>query len=153
MDKDKGSTLSRAVHIDDEVNGRIAKTSVAYGRLCENVLVRSGTSGLTLNWKSTKLRYCQICFVHVRPGQCTDVTLKQHFHFKQSEKTPKDQVARQVPGPEDSRDAKHIYSSKVGTAKIDWPCHEKAWFASTKESILWRTTGGKTSRKWSEETL
>ena len=37
-----GSTLSRAVHIDDEVTGRIAKTSVAFGRLRGNVWDRSG---------------------------------------------------------------------------------------------------------------
>ena len=30
-----GSTLSRAVHIDDEVNARIAKASAAFGRLRE----------------------------------------------------------------------------------------------------------------------
>ena len=28
-----GSTLSRVVHIDDEVNARIAKASAAFGRL------------------------------------------------------------------------------------------------------------------------
>ena len=37
-----GTTLSRAVHIDDEVTGRIAKTIVAFGRLCGNVWDRSG---------------------------------------------------------------------------------------------------------------
>ena len=30
-----GSTLSRVVHIDDEVNARIAKDSAAFGRLRE----------------------------------------------------------------------------------------------------------------------
>ena len=29
-----GSTLSRVVHIDDEVNTMIAKASAAFGRLC-----------------------------------------------------------------------------------------------------------------------
>ena len=37
-----GSTLSRAVHIDDEVTARIAKASVAFGRLCANVWERNG---------------------------------------------------------------------------------------------------------------
>ena len=37
-----GSTLTRAVHIDDEVTARIAKTSVAFGRLCRNVWDRNG---------------------------------------------------------------------------------------------------------------
>ena len=31
------STLSRAVHIDDEVSSRIAKASVAFGKLNKNV--------------------------------------------------------------------------------------------------------------------
>ena len=37
-----GSTLSRVVHIDDEVNDRIAKASAAFGRLCGSVWDRSG---------------------------------------------------------------------------------------------------------------
>ena len=38
-----GSTLSRAVYIDDEVTARIAKASVAFGRLRANVWERNGT--------------------------------------------------------------------------------------------------------------
>ena len=37
-----GSTLSRVVHIDDEVNGRIAKARAAFGRLRGSVRDRSG---------------------------------------------------------------------------------------------------------------
>ena len=37
-----GSTLSRVVHIDDEVNARIAKASTAFGRLRGNFWDRSG---------------------------------------------------------------------------------------------------------------
>ena len=37
-----GSTLSRAVHIDDEVTARIAKASVAFGNLRANVWERNG---------------------------------------------------------------------------------------------------------------
>ena len=37
-----GSTLSRVVHIDDEVNARIAKASAAFGRLRESIWDRSG---------------------------------------------------------------------------------------------------------------
>ena len=36
-----GSTLSRAVHIDDEVTARTAKASVAFGRLRTNVWERN----------------------------------------------------------------------------------------------------------------
>ena len=37
-----GSTLSRAVHIDDEITARTAKASVAFGRLRTNVWERNG---------------------------------------------------------------------------------------------------------------
>ena len=37
-----GSTLSRAVLIDDEVTARIAKVSVVFGRLRANVWERNG---------------------------------------------------------------------------------------------------------------
>ena len=37
-----GSTLSRAVHIDDEANARIAKASAAFGRLQGSIWDRSG---------------------------------------------------------------------------------------------------------------
>ena len=36
---------------------------------------------------------------------------------------------------------------------MDWPCHKNAWWAATKESILWRTSGGKGLPRWPEETL
>ena len=37
-----GSTWSRVVYIDDEVNARIAKASTAFGRLCGSIWDRSG---------------------------------------------------------------------------------------------------------------
>ena len=37
-----GSTLSRVVHINDEVNARTAKASAVFGRLCGSVWDRSG---------------------------------------------------------------------------------------------------------------
>ena len=37
-----GSTLSRVVHIDDEVNARTAKASAAFGRLRGSIWDRSG---------------------------------------------------------------------------------------------------------------
>ncbi len=42
-----GSTLSREVHIDDEINSRIAKASAAFGRLRSNVWERKGIKLLT----------------------------------------------------------------------------------------------------------
>ena len=47
-----GSTLSRAVHIDNEVADRTAKASVEFGRLRTNVWERNG-SRLDTKVKST----------------------------------------------------------------------------------------------------
>ena len=49
-----GSTLSGAVHIDDEVTARIAKASAAFARLRENVW---GRNGIKLD---TKLKVCEL---------------------------------------------------------------------------------------------
>ena len=37
-----GSTFSRVVHIDEEVNGRIAKASTAFGQIRGNIRDRGG---------------------------------------------------------------------------------------------------------------
>ena len=42
VDKFMGSNLSRAVHIEDEVTVKIAKASMAFGRLRANVWERNG---------------------------------------------------------------------------------------------------------------
>ena len=62
-----GSTLSRVVHIDDEVNARIAKVSAAFGRLRGSIWERSG------NRFDTKLKgYCQHYYTHAKLGQFTN---------------------------------------------------------------------------------
>ena len=51
------------------------------------------------------------------------------FPLKLLEKAVKYQVARQDSrhrGPKESRDAKHAYSLKASTAKVDWPCYTNA---------------------------
>ena len=67
-----GSTLSRAVHIDDEVTARIAKASVAFGRLRANVWERNGIN-LDTKLKVHKAVVLQLSCMHVRPGQYTSV--------------------------------------------------------------------------------
>ena len=76
--------------------------------------------------------------------------------YKLFEKAVKNQVARQDSrhrGPEETMDAKQVYSLKASTAKIDWPCYNNARCATSKESFLLRTTGGKALSRWPEETL
>ena len=65
-----GSTLSKAVHIDDEVTARIAKASMAFGRLRANVWERNRIK-LDIKLKV----YAQGCGI-ARPGQYTNVMLR-----------------------------------------------------------------------------
>ena len=68
-----GSTLSKAVHIDDEVTARIA-----FGRLRTNVWEGNGMkpdSKLEV-YKSTRLWYCQPSCMHAGPGQYTNAVQK-----------------------------------------------------------------------------
>ena len=125
-----GSTLSRAVHIDDEVTDRIAKASVAFRRLRENVWVRNG---IKLDTKlrvykdvalPTLLYACETWRVYQRHAKRLN-----HFHLSCLRKLLKNLVARQDSsrvGPEESRDAKYAYYLKADTAKVDWPCFKNA---------------------------
>ena len=76
-----GSTLSRVVHIDDEVNARIAKASAAFSRLCGSIRDRSG---IRLDTKlkvyrsvvlPTLLHACEIWTVYQRHAKRLN-----HFH-------------------------------------------------------------------------
>ena len=66
-----GSTLSRAVHIDDEDTARTAKASVAFGRLRKNVWERNGIR-LDTKLKVYKAVVLPPSYMHVRPGQYTN---------------------------------------------------------------------------------
>ena len=59
-----GSTLSRVVHIDGEVNARIAKASAAFGRLRGSIWSRSGIS----DTKYTDRWCCQHYYTHAKLG-------------------------------------------------------------------------------------
>ena len=71
-----GSTLSRVVHIDDEINARIAKADAAFGPLCGSVWYRSGIR------LDTKLKVYKavvlptLSRIHAKRGQFTNCTPK-----------------------------------------------------------------------------
>ena len=76
-----GSTLSRVVHIDNEVNARIAKTSAAFGRLRGSVWDRSGIR------LDTKQKVCKAVVLPTLLYACETWTVYQrhvkrlnHFH-------------------------------------------------------------------------
>ena len=105
-----GSTLSRAVHLDDEVTARTAKASVTFVRLRTNVRERNGIR------LDTMLKVYQRHF-------------KRPFPLELPEKALKYNVARQDPrdrGHEEGKDAKRTNSIKACTAKMDWPCYMNA---------------------------
>ena len=66
-----GSTLSKVVHIVDEVNAKIAKASAAFGRLRGSVWDRSGIR-LDTKLKSTMLWCSQHYCMHAKRGQFTN---------------------------------------------------------------------------------
>ena len=77
-----GSTLSRAVHIDDEVTFRTAKASVAFGRLRTNVWERNGIR------LDTKLKVYKAVVLPTHSYACETWTVYQrhakklnHFHL------------------------------------------------------------------------
>ena len=78
-----GSTLSRAVHIDDPVTASIAKASVAFGRLRANVWERNGIK------IDTKLKVYMAVALPTLLYLCGTWTVYQrrakrpnHFHLK-----------------------------------------------------------------------
>ena len=122
-----GSTLSRVVHIDDEVSARIAKASAAFGRLRGSIWDRRGIR------LDTKLKVYRSVVLPTLLYACETWTVYQqharrlnHFH---TSCLRKDQVARQDSrhrSPEKGRNAEYTYSSEIGTVKMDRPCYQNA---------------------------
>ena len=67
-----GSTLCGAVHINDEVTARIAKASVAFGRLRANVWERNGIK------LDTKLKVYKAVVLQTLLTACETRTVYQH---------------------------------------------------------------------------
>ena len=123
-----GSTLSGVVHIDVEVNVRIAKVSAAFGRLSGSIWDRSGIR------LDTKLKvystygaaYTIICMWNL-DSLPTTFQKTEPIPYKLSWKTYQDHVARQdsrYRSPEKDRDAECTYSSEIGTVEMDRPCYQ-----------------------------
>ena len=99
-----GSTLSRAVHIDDEVTARIANASVVFGRK------RNGIN------PDTKLKVYKAMVLSTLLCVCEFWTVYTNVMF-----SVKSQVARQDSrhsGPEEGMNAKYAYCLKASTAKM-----------------------------------
>ena len=101
-----GSTLSRAVNVDAEVNNRIAKASSAFGRLRENVWERRGLS-LTTKLQvyravvlTTLLYACETWTVYSRHAKQLNhfhlSCLRRLLHIKWQDKIPDTEVLEQA---------------------------------------------------------
>ena len=124
-----GSTLSRVVHIDDEVNAKIAKARAAFGRLRGSVWDRRGIR------LDTKLKVYKAVMLPTLLYACETWTVYQrhakrlnHFHTNCLRKLLKIkwQDTSRHRSPEKGRDAECTYSSETGTVKMGRPCYQDA---------------------------
>ena len=123
-----GSTLSRVMHIDEEINARIAKASAAFGQL------RSSwdRSGIRLD---TKLKVYKIVVLPTLLYACETWTVYQrhakrlnHFHTSCLIKFLKIKYQDRIPDTEVLKRAgmQCTYSSETGTVKMGRPCYQDA---------------------------
>ena len=181
MDVDKftylGSTLSRGVHIDDEVTARIAKASVAFRRLRANVWERNG-----INF-DTKLKVYKVVVLLTLWYACETWTVYQrhakrpnHFHLSCLRKLLKIKWQDKIPDTEVLKKAgMQSMHTVFKLAQRRWTGHvirmpderlpspfslicslllkDLSFIFISKESLLWRTTGGKALSRRPEETL
>ena len=120
-----GSTLSKAVHINDEVTARTAKASVAFGRLRTNVLERNG---IRLN---TKLKVYKAVVLPTLLYACETWTVYQrhakklnHFHLSCLKKILKIRWQDKIPDTEVLKKANmQSVHTLLELAQIRWTGH------------------------------
>ena len=120
-----GSTLSRVVHIDDEVKARTAKASVAFGRLCGSIW---DLSGIRLDTKlkvyrsvvlPTLLYACETWTVYQR-----HVTRLNHFHTSCLRKLLKIKCQDRIPDTEVlNRTGMQSVHTLLKLAQLRWTGH------------------------------
>ena len=120
-----GSTLSRAVHIDDEVTARTAKASVAFGRLRTNVWERNGIR------LDTKLKVYKAVVLPTLLYACETWTVYQrhakklnHFHLSCLRKLLKIRLQDKIPDTEVLKKAKmQSVHTLLKLAPLRWTGH------------------------------
>ena len=120
-----GSTLSRAVHIDDEVTARTAKASVAFGRLRTNVWERNGIR------LDTKLKVYKAVVLPTLLYACETWTVYQrhakklnHFHLSCLRKLLKIRWQDKIPDTEVLKKAKmQSVHTLLKLAQLRWTGH------------------------------
>ena len=120
-----GSTLSRTVHIDDEVTARTANASVAFGRLRTNVLERNGIR------LDTKLKVYKAVVLPTLLYACETWTVYQrhanklnHFHLRCLGKLLKIRWQDKTPDTEVQKKAKmQSVHTLLKLAQLRWTGH------------------------------
>ena len=120
-----GSTLSRAVHIDDEVTARAAKASVAFGRLRTNVWERNGIR------LDTKLKVYKAVVLPTLLYACETWTVYQrhakklnHFHLSCLRKLLKIRWQDKIPDTEVLKKANmQSVHTLLKLAQLRWTGH------------------------------
>ena len=120
-----GSTLSRAVHIDDEVTARTAKASVSFGRLRTNVWERNGIR------LDTKLKVYKAVVLPTLLYACETWTVYQrnakklnHFHLSCLRKLLKIRWQDRIPDKEVLKKANmQSVHTLLELAQLRWTGH------------------------------
>ena len=152
-----GSTLSRAVYIDEEVTARIAKASVVFGRHRANVWERNGIK-LATKLEAynavvlpTLLYACETCAVYQRHAQ-----ILNHFHLSCLRRLLNIKWQDNIPDTEVLKKAgMQSMHTVLKLAQLRWTGHviRMPDERLPKKVSYGRTTGGKSLSRWPEETL
>ena len=152
-----GSTLSRVVHIDDEVNARIAKASAAFCWLLGSIWDRSG---IRLDTKlkvyrsvvlPTLLYACETWTVYQRHAKSLN-----HFHTSCLRKLLKIKWQDRIPDTEVlKRAGMQSIHTLLKSAQLRRTGHVTRMpdERCAKENPLWRTSSRKMLPWWSEEAI
>ena len=152
-----GSTLSRVVHIDDEVNARIAKASAAFGRLRGSVCNQSGIR------HDTKLKVYKAVVLRTLLYACEMWTVYQrhakrlnHFHTNCLRKLLKIKWQDRIPDTEVlKRAGMQSVHTLLKLAHVRWTGHVTRMHEECmpKKNPLWRTNNGQMHPWWSKEAI
>ena len=140
-----GSTLSKVVHIDTEVNNRIAKASVTFGRLRENVWERIAIR-LSTKLKVYHAVVLTTSFLLMWDLDCVQQTRTrqpaQSYPPELPPQTSPHQMAGQKSWHGGHRKGGHPqrwYPPTESPGYMARPCRQNTWLPTTKAGIVGRT--------------
>ena len=153
-----GSTLSRAVHIGDEVTARTAKASVAFGRLRTNVWERNGIR------LDTKLKVYKAVVLPTLLYACETWTVYQrhakklrwtgHVTRMPDERLPKKVLYGELQeGKRSQGGQKKRYKDTLKASLKDFNIPIDSWEQAAQDRTKWRCLINKGSSKFEEKRI